>query len=546
MPELDILYGFEFATLQLKERWYRLHGVSLTASLQIFPRAFAVGTKKKNYVTCTVDDSARCDYQDNLEPMPEGFIPNKYDLQKSKGKAFERYLKPLKAGELFVKARGKEIVFAAGHHLVRAHFGLEGTMVIIKTNDYNMMIANDCPGNNSNPGKALRMRSFIVPPHLTVPGARGSASDDRQQTMAIFAAVVGVEHTILLVDHNRLLRLHILSRAKPWTAEDLKPEAEIWPDLWSKNHGPDWTYETQHAEQVLDNWRQGVLAQGAASAQPAGVPESTLLDVMCSSQDVFNAGTSCIAPSRGDLSQQNCQKLAVERERSGAYRSELHNARRREHRLRDAKANLQARLKHAEAGRKRDAAAAKTQLKTVQAKAAEDVGNAEVRAKAAEARAFEAEAQMEGAVDQATTDIRRAHDATTQAQRMQDEVVTSRQLITKLSAELVLARSQATVAVQHHQEMSAAAVSRIQADADKLVRAAETRADEALSAARAESEQAGLQVRAAAAAIEGFRHQSEATVDEIRVRFSQHAQKLEMRIRKKCLPGLGLKKMIYE
>ncbi|OSC99552.1 hypothetical protein PYCCODRAFT_1446678 [Trametes coccinea BRFM310] len=306
MPELDILYGFEFATLQLKERWYRLHGVSLTASLQIFPRAFAVGTKKKNYVTCTVDDSARCDYQDNLEPMPEGFIPNKYDLQKSKGKAFERYLKQLKAGELFVKARGKEIVFAAGHHLVRAHFGLEGTMVIINTNDYNMMIANDCPGNNSNPGKASRMRSFIVPPHLTVPGARGSASDDRQQTMAIFAAVVGVEHTILLVDHNRLLRLHILSRAKPWTAEDLKPEAEvnissvslmillthtlsqIWPDLWSKNHGPDWTYETQHAEQVLDNCRQGVLAQGAASAQPTGVPESTLLDVMCSSQDVFN------------------------------------------------------------------------------------------------------------------------------------------------------------------------------------------------------------------------------------------------------------------
>ncbi|KAJ2985155.1 hypothetical protein NUW54_g10247 [Trametes sanguinea] len=117
-------------------------------------------------------------------------------------------------------------------------------------------------------------------------------------------------------------------------------------------------------------------------------------------QPIAPAGTSRVASSRGDLSQQNCQKLAGERERSGAYRSELHTARRREHRLSNAKANLQARLKAAEAGRKRDAVAAKTQLKTVQAKAAEDVGNAEVRAKAAEARAFEAEAQMEQAVDQ--------------------------------------------------------------------------------------------------------------------------------------------------
>ncbi|KAL7281918.1 hypothetical protein ACG7TL_003385 [Trametes sanguinea] len=286
MPELDILHGFEYTASQLKESWQKLHGGQpLTAYLQIFPRVFAVGTKKKSYTTCTVDTGELCDYQESLEPVPEDYSPDKADLSKAKGKPFARYLKPLTSGELFVRARGKEIVFAAGYHLVRAHFGLEGTIVVVKTEDYHVMVSNDCPGNNSNSAKASRMRSFVVPPHLTIQGARGLQHGERQQTMAIFAAIVGQEHTILLVDHNRLLRMHIMSRAQHWKADDLVPKAQHWLKLWSENHGPDWIYEKTRAELVLDDWRQQVLTQ-AASLDLAQEP--SLLDIMCSSQDVFN------------------------------------------------------------------------------------------------------------------------------------------------------------------------------------------------------------------------------------------------------------------
>ncbi|OSC97968.1 hypothetical protein PYCCODRAFT_1376170 [Trametes coccinea BRFM310] len=289
MPELDILHGFEYATLQLKERWHKLYGQPLTAYLQIFPRVFAIGTKKKPYTTCTVDTGELCDYQESLEPVPDGYTPDKFDLSKAQGKPFARYLKPLTAGELFVKARGKEIVFAAGYHLIRAHFGLEGTIVIVKTDDYKSMVANDCRGNNPDAAKASRMRSFIVPAHLTDAGARGSQHGERQQRMAIFAALVGLEHTILLVDHNRLLRIHVMSRAKHWTCKDLNPEAQkIWPALWSENHGPDWIYETEAAELALDHWRQCVLDQAALLPPSQVAMEPSLLDVMCGSQDIFN------------------------------------------------------------------------------------------------------------------------------------------------------------------------------------------------------------------------------------------------------------------
>ncbi|CDO77527.1 hypothetical protein BN946_scf184912.g26 [Trametes cinnabarina] len=214
-----------------------------------------------------------------------------FDSSKARGKNFGRYLKPLLNGELLVKARGKEIVYAAGlwpvrlhQHAVRVHFGLEGTMAVIPTEAFMDMISRDCPGSNKDKKKAASMRSFIVPEQLTVRGARSTAG--MGPTMVIFAALVGKEHTLVMVDHNRLLRIHLMSRSKPWTADDFTPHSKSWAYLWSDNHGPDWIYERDNAEQRLDLWRDTILT-GHRAGLSVSIPPS-ILDVMCSNQDVFN------------------------------------------------------------------------------------------------------------------------------------------------------------------------------------------------------------------------------------------------------------------
>lgn len=77
------------------------------------------------------------------------------------------------------------------------------------------------------------MRTFIVPPQLTTPGAR-EFSKGPVQTAAVFAALVGEEDTIIITDHNRLTRLTIMSRSSHWTAGDLEKESVVSDTTLSK------------------------------------------------------------------------------------------------------------------------------------------------------------------------------------------------------------------------------------------------------------------------------------------------------------------------
>ncbi|KAI0324990.1 hypothetical protein GY45DRAFT_1375105 [Cubamyces sp. BRFM 1775] len=259
MPELDILHGFEYQTLRAIKQWERLRGRPFNARIQLFPRVFALGTKNKPYTTCTVEQSELFNYTEDLEPPPADYQPAPQDIVRSKGKPYEPYLKPLHTGALQVKVRGKEIVFAAGYHALRVHFGLEGTIIMVPTTAYEKMVQTDCPGNSKEKHRADRMRSFVVPPELTVPGARPLPKSS-QQTIAIFAAIVGEEETIIVVDHNRLTRLNVMSLNRPWCSADLQPDSQLWPSLWSANHGPDWIYEADLARAMVDVWRRATLA----------------------------------------------------------------------------------------------------------------------------------------------------------------------------------------------------------------------------------------------------------------------------------------------
>lgn len=80
------------------------------------------------------------------------------------------------------------------------------------------MTAQDCPGSNDDPTIAAQMRSFKVPKQMTSPDARGLT----EQAMVVFAALVGEEYTIIILDHERLCKLHIMSLSRPWTQSDLE------------------------------------------------------------------------------------------------------------------------------------------------------------------------------------------------------------------------------------------------------------------------------------------------------------------------------------
>lgn len=95
--------------LQVDTRYY-------AARLEIFPRTFALAAKEDQpSKSCTVATSPPFNYVEHQEAVPPGYMPNMFDIQRCKASPLvARYLKPLHSGELLVKSRGKELIYAAG------------------------------------------------------------------------------------------------------------------------------------------------------------------------------------------------------------------------------------------------------------------------------------------------------------------------------------------------------------------------------------------------------------------------------------------------
>ncbi|PIL36895.1 hypothetical protein GSI_00585 [Ganoderma sinense ZZ0214-1] len=261
MPELDILHGLEFQIKRVVSDWEERFPIPFDARPIIFPRCFAVGTLNKPYTTCTVDH--RPPFAD---PTALGLAPgihsvNDADVRRAEGQPFHSLLGSVPGGRLFVRARGKELVVAAGQYAFRFHFGLEGIVAIVDTPSFWELVSKDCPGKNKDGEKSEIMRSFIVPPALTTPAARQLK---QEQTINIFAAFVGPKDTFIFTDHSRLLRMHVMVLTRSFLERDLEPESELWPFLWSTNHGPDWIFERGAAEQALDAWRDSVIGSKAS------------------------------------------------------------------------------------------------------------------------------------------------------------------------------------------------------------------------------------------------------------------------------------------
>ncbi|KAM5531772.1 hypothetical protein V8D89_014542 [Ganoderma adspersum] len=264
MPELDTLHGVEFQINRATKQWQSKYRVPFHADTIFFPRCFTVGTAKKPYTTCTVD--RRPQFLDPISFAPQfsatTVAVEQVDLRRAEDQAFRSLLGVLQGGELFVRARGKELVIAVGQYAFRFHFALEGITAIVDTQNFWQMVSKDCPGKNKDGEKSEIMRSFIVPTCLTTLEARQL---NQEQTINIFTAFVGLRDTFIVTDHSRLLRMHIMILSRSFTQHDLQPESELWPFLWSANHGPDWIIERAAAERALDAWRDHIIGSKAST-----------------------------------------------------------------------------------------------------------------------------------------------------------------------------------------------------------------------------------------------------------------------------------------
>nr|VWP01029.1 Oligopeptide transporter OPT-like protein [Ganoderma boninense] len=312
MPEVDTLHGVEYHVQRLSSAWSKRHGSPMTVRPIIFPRSFAVGTDTRKYTTCTLECQTPFINPERVVIEPGREHVHSFDRRRVENTLLDRFLGLLDGGELLVRARGKEILLVAGWFGFRINFGLEGIAVIIGTADFWELISRDTPGQSEDGEKSELMRSFLVPVQLTTPKARNLRRD---QHLTVFLAFVGESDTILITDHSRLLRFHIMVLPRAFTEDDLNPTSKIWPRLWSSNHGPDWIFERERAQSQLKHWRDARLGSSAHSRncfdnfflRGGNSPEvlarmkavathmdssprwsQTVLSVLTSNQEVFN------------------------------------------------------------------------------------------------------------------------------------------------------------------------------------------------------------------------------------------------------------------
>jgi len=108
-------------------------------------------------------------------------------------------------------------------HAVLFSFGLEGNVILLPASLFWTIISQDVAGGNPDPEKAKKMRTFLIPEKYIVPGS----SSSRPRTIRILAAFVSKESVVVVCDFSGLAKMHVTSRATPWTKEDFLVGSEV-------------------------------------------------------------------------------------------------------------------------------------------------------------------------------------------------------------------------------------------------------------------------------------------------------------------------------
>lgn len=102
-------------------------------------------------------------------------------------------------------------------------FGLEAHITGISRARYDEIVSKSIPGTNADSQKSALIRSFIFPEELIVPGS----SAKRPRRINIFAAFLSDDWAWVLSDFARLVRMHVISRDRPWEASDFLPTSPV-------------------------------------------------------------------------------------------------------------------------------------------------------------------------------------------------------------------------------------------------------------------------------------------------------------------------------
>jgi hypothetical protein len=98
-------------------------------------------------------------------------------------------------------------------------------MLLLSKADFDEIVSTCVPGNNKNPAKAKRLRSFPLPQRFVHPGARRKAV----RKINILAAIVMDEDVIILTDFSRMSQVHIVSSSQILQSPDIQPGSLVYP-----------------------------------------------------------------------------------------------------------------------------------------------------------------------------------------------------------------------------------------------------------------------------------------------------------------------------
>jgi len=111
-----------------------------------------------------------------------------------------------------------------GHqHAVCISLGLEAHVFGMTHKDFFDIIMNDTAGPNKDVAKAEKIRTFLIPDRLIVPGS----SSTQPRTVKIFGAFISSDWVHLLSDFTGLARMFVKSKRIPWTCDDLVPGSKV-------------------------------------------------------------------------------------------------------------------------------------------------------------------------------------------------------------------------------------------------------------------------------------------------------------------------------
>ncbi|KAJ7106431.1 hypothetical protein C8R43DRAFT_1140555 [Mycena crocata] len=151
-------------------------------------------------------------------------------------------------GIISAKARGKELVVAicnkstGKNFAFRVNFALEAHCFWIPTPMYRHIVSQE-PVRRGEKSYA-----YPIPDEYVDGPATGCK-------ITIQAAFIRPNYTLLFVDHNSMIQLHVMQMPERFTPDALQPGSEFWHVLWSRSHGPVYSQEPEATMEALNDWR---------------------------------------------------------------------------------------------------------------------------------------------------------------------------------------------------------------------------------------------------------------------------------------------------